>query len=79
MNAIVDDIAKGLKILYLERIQNLKNVRILIKLISRVEQRIQLLEYFKRWVVFECGKIQDLKQQNSIYKHMVEMQMQSHN
>lgn len=33
----------------------------------------------KDGVVFEQGKPQDLKQQNGIYKHMVEMQMQSHN
>lgn len=33
----------------------------------------------KDGVVFEQGKPQDLKQQNGLYKHMVEMQMQSHN
>lgn len=33
----------------------------------------------KDGVVFEQGKPQDLKQQNDLYKHMVEMQMQSHN
>ena len=45
----------------------------------RTVDDIDQIVVLKDGVVFEQGKPQDLKQQNGIYKHMVEMQMQSHN
>ena len=45
----------------------------------RTVDGVDQIVVLKDGVVFEQGKPQDLKQQNGIYKHMVEMQMQSHN
>ena len=45
----------------------------------RIVDGVDQIVVLKDGVVFEQGKPQDLKQQNGIYKHMVEMQMQSHN
>ena len=45
----------------------------------RTVDGVDRIVILKDGVVFEQGKPQDLKQQNGIYKHMVEMQMQSHN
>lgn len=45
----------------------------------RTVDGVDQIVILKDGVVFEQGKPQDLKQQNGIYKHMVEMQMQSHN
>lgn len=45
----------------------------------RTVDGVNQIVVLKDGVVFEQGKPQDLKQQNGIYKHMVEMQMQSHN
>lgn len=45
----------------------------------RTVDGVDQIVVLKDGVVFEQGKPQDLKQQNVLYKHMVEMQMQSHN
>lgn len=45
----------------------------------RTVDGVDQIVVLKDGVVFEQGKPQDLKQQNGIYKHMVEIQMQSHN
>lgn len=45
----------------------------------RTVDGVDQIVVLKDGVVFEQGKPQDLKQQNGLYKHMVEMQMQSHN
>lgn len=45
----------------------------------RTVDGVDQIVVLKDGVVFEQGEPQDLKQQNGIYKHMVEMQMQSHN
>ena len=45
----------------------------------RTVDGVDQIVVLKDGVVFEQGKPQDLKQQNGVYKHMVEMQMQSHN
>lgn len=45
----------------------------------RTVDGVDQIVVLKDGVVFEQGKPQDLKQQNGIYKHMVEMHMQSHN
>lgn len=45
----------------------------------RTVDGVDQIVVLKDGVVFEQGKPQDLKTQNGIYKHMVEMQMQSHN
>lgn len=52
---------------------------LIIALRMRTVDGVDQIVVLKDGVVFEQGKPQDLKQQNGIYKHMVEMQMQSHN